>query len=131
VRDIKIRLWHKPTRTMKLMTGLLSFNTKGIIEFNNLFGINITDLYELMLFTGFQDRASKDIFEGDILQWMFGDRPGFKFVVKWDTEEGRYYSAGSAAIPSQWPMCQIVGNIYESPEQLTKVNNFHLEWELQ
>ncbi len=86
---------------------------------------------EIMQSTNLCDKNGKEIFEGDILEFdkyewnrsavksraEIEALPPYYFSVKWDDAEG-WIMAGC---PSDMPVyCDIVGNIYENPELLTK-----------
>lgn len=68
-------------------------------------------------YTGLKDKNSKDIYEGDILNWDEKEWGApFKEIVKWD------YEQLSERI-HDWPKhCVIIGNICENPQLLEQPN---------
>jgi len=70
--------------------------------------------WELMQFTGLHDKDSKEIFEGDILEYSNGNNYRL-FVAEWKTM-GTYsgFGIGERSIPN----IKVVGNHFENPELL-------------
>lgn len=105
--------------------------------------------FELMQFTGLQDKNGKDIYEGDIKEWKFNSYI-YRYVASWndfycgfrwrlikhnlkqdlhgtdlrfDTEEEFYnyvINQNSASYFTFDQFSELIGNIYENPELLTK-----------
>jgi len=118
-REIKFRCWHINNKEMinfytlanepELLRDILTASeTIGVIP---------------MQYTGLKDKNGKDVFEGDVLRitsWsttfkVVWDDYYAKFtVVKIESDLGRKLDY----IPSE--ECEIIGNIYENPELLTK-----------
>lgn len=125
-REIKFRAWDKdkskmlaPFSVRKLING---FNTEGNwsdYEDDELLDINYegSDEYELMQYTGLKDKNGKKIYESDILRWMDDSNlvQGNVQVVKF--ENYQIYPLVIAPTSAAW---EIIGNIYENPELLTK-----------
>ncbi len=79
------------------------------------------DEIELMQYTGIQDKAGKDIFEGDIVQI----RPGMCFIVKFKEAElclfgipEDDYVTKSLSMIKYYTHYEVIGNIYEHPKLL-------------
>jgi hypothetical protein len=72
----------------------------------------------IVFFTGFYDKTGKKIYEGDIVvDWNTGvkDESSSPYVISYEeswTVESLH--------PDQFPMVEIIGNIYENPELLPK-----------
>lgn len=83
--------------------------------------------YTLMQFTGLQDKNGKEIYEGDVLTFIFpnnrnkGTAPVVWEYGCWNVTDFKN-DAGSNNIYNLYPAtdCEIIGNIYENPELLTK-----------
>ena len=91
-------------------------------------------------FTGLQDKNGKDIYEGDIMYSEFSDGYGGYSLIGWNEREASFgmmdaYSYQSKQEGYDFPefknyvliahlqkalICEVVGNIYDNPELLTK-----------
>ena len=91
-------------------------------------------------FTGLQDKNGKDIYEGDIMYSEFSDGSGGYSLIGWNEREASFgmmdaYSYQSKQEGYDFPefknyvliahlqkalICEVVGNIYDNPELLTK-----------
>jgi len=77
-------------------------------------------IFELQQSTGLHDLTGKEIYEGDILKSC---TTGFLFPVTWWVEKAMFRAVkGNIFLDSakSWKNSEIVGNIYEMPELLTK-----------
>lgn len=130
---IKFRVWDK--RNNRMIKPKKFATVIPVLDFNGNLGVMDTyknwhwhgivpeNEYELMLFTGLQDKNGKEIYEGDIcncreyecfgkIEWN-EDNAGFYFYVVVEGggfDEERLYEYADEL--------EVIGNIYENPELL-------------
>ena len=128
MREIKFRAWDKVNKIMQY-SGIIwgDYDFPALSELN--YGDNIYNLSNLMQYTGLKDKNGKEIYDGDIIEaYEFIQKP--KMVVKFDEEMAGF-------IPFIWKQaleyqdyigyfahedwCIVIGNIYENPELLDRV----------
>ena len=105
MREIKFRAWN--------------IKKKEMLPTSSIWKCDFTPYndgdYTIMQFTGKKDSNSKEIYEGDIMQFYSGlvakgENPIIRQVVKWNNKRSRYDNIEG----------DVIGNIYENPELLTK-----------
>lgn len=133
MREIKFRAWDKK---QKWMTEVVCLNMGTWIDivlvqpkvekatYNQL-----TENVELMQYTGLTDKNGKEIYEGDIVEFI-----GHKNrIITW-TPDGRYSGWFASKVNpennindhlpvgenSEYNTIEVLGNIYENPELLIK-----------
>lgn len=134
-REIKFRVWFIKDECMAAVKGnpinhnlAISFDGK-ICDFrkirNPIKRINST---VLMQFTGLKDKNGKEIYEGDIIAYLWEDREGdaeiINHVIRWD--KGKFLMCPIKSNMITWnlhvdPYCEesdVIGNIYENPDLL-------------
>ncbi|MUT66033.1 YopX family protein [Paenibacillus sp. NEAU-GSW1] len=142
MREIKFRAWDKERKEMLPVT-LMDWPQwwvscepvlEGVIQPSdygerNSFKNEETDRHILMQYTGLKDCEDREIYEGDVLEFVIFDHEGadsgvLKRSVKWASE-----AASFVVGEEEWWMffilanddgAKIIGNIYESPELLNK-----------
>ena len=116
-RTIKFRIWNPEKKEM--------FESGGTPTMLSNFFLLSAKMHtyhrmEYQQFTGLKDRNGKEIYEGDILRFdpkEWGGDTGNLSVVEFSTSNG-WQAAGTTSDWSSW--CDVVGNIHENPELLTK-----------
>ena len=131
-REIKFRAWDKRLNEMVYSNkeDVFYINTKGAMFMyavpksgSGLKTEYVID-YEIMQFTGLKDSKGKDIYEGDILSYLFED--GYLSIgfVYWDTTTSSFMvDEGGEPDPTWYEYLNnitVSGNIYESHELLEK-----------
>lgn len=112
MREIKFRAWDKKKKEMI---------TKMYIKRINIYEETLNNLFEdkdvvFMQYTGLKDINGKEIYEGDIIK-----NPHGKSVIEYiyssfhPLDESDGYNSGYKS-----EEVEVIGNIYENPELLTK-----------
>lgn len=114
MRIIKFRYWEKPDASVNF-EGKMHYNSDEY--FNKWCG---NPEYETMQFTGLLDRNGKEIYEGDIvvgkeLEVLEKKEKYWKEVVVW---MNGFWSPPMMTLMEAEP--EIIGNIYENPELISK-----------
>ena len=132
MREIKYRAWLKNQKIIVDVQELHFYNnTMAHILDNYIDGEQEWidedfDDYELMQYTGLNDKNSVEIYEGYIVNVEINDR------LDWDSMTGKVVflegswfveDVGNFAIPlwSEMNEIEIIGNIYENPELLEEM----------
>ena len=124
MREIKFRAWDKENGKMIFNPLITDINSaSNYIGLNDLPGKFNDNFIELMQYTGLKDKNGGEIYEGDIVKIYddFGKDellidsvisvPGGFMLKDWDSEYGW---------PNTEDSVEIIGNIYENPELLSK-----------
>lgn len=135
MREIKFRAWDSVQGIM-LPVESINFreDTVSLNEGDNSV-TDTTEMFQLMQFTGLQDRKQKEIYEGDIMDYftyvMCNERR--KGIVCFDEKQSKYkivpfemyeLNAGNGGYTGHSfdsAICagsEVIGNIYENPELL-------------
>ncbi len=111
MRKIKFRAWSKKMKKMYSWEEILHLlNIEELIKQEN-------DEFELLLFTGLEDKNGKEIHEGDVVEWKFENEKG-KYIDKMVVKNELTYIYPFDAVSTT--NCEIIGNIYENPEFLKR-----------
>lgn len=131
MRDIKFRVWHADYKKMELPEKQLSEDVDywdgvkgsvlGII--NSYLGYNADRVF--MQFTGLKDSEGREIYEGDVVQWIiYNDYEGTEHIQKgsvfYHEKEARWRirQCPEFEIWRFGDEIKVLGNIYETPELL-------------
>ena len=120
-REIKFRAWDKQNKNMEEVD-LLGSN---VLHIKNSEWENIED-FEVMQFTGLEDKNGAEIYEGDIVREQSKRFKNRYFIVEWLSGIGSYSFQPVDKKAKSWPCfnigtaknLEIVGNIYKNKELL-------------
>ena len=130
-REIKFRAWDRVDKVMRVVTEISfridSIDVEPIEGTRECWELHDPVLFkgqfELMQYTGLKDKHGIEIYEGDILRSFNGtsDFPE-KFVVIWSD----FYKGFKPIMDDESAFnrsnCEVVGNIWETPESLKEDN---------
>lgn len=122
MREIKFRAWDKVNKKMQY-SGIVwgEYDFPVLSGFN--YGDDINNLSNLMQYTGLKDKNGKEIYEGDIIQWInYTTNDGMKniTVIEYDDKDASFYIGNwyDRYFPDTSKEALIIGNIYENPALL-------------
>lgn len=121
MREIKFRAWDtykKIWTEYKIHEGIVFFLDKNTGIWVGKYDEGYKE-FDLMQYTGLKDENGKEIYEGDIVFESFGEKY-YKVVFEngsFRAEVDEY----SLDLEDYAHICEVVGNIYESPELMEEV----------
>ena len=127
MREIKFRVWHKPTEQFVErdifylgepgFVGQLSIGLDGTLiqagMYDDYAPVAHPENYVIQQYIGLSDRNGKEIYEGDIIQ-HYAFPLGNTCPVKWDENQGAWLCHGSF---QELTSSEVVGNILENDKR--------------
>jgi uncharacterized phage protein (TIGR01671 family) len=133
MREIKFRAWDKKRKEMLRITMMdfaewwVSCRPPGIqagsLEYGerNSFKSEKTDRHIIMQYTGLKDKNGKEIYEGDVVRRYIRiddeDNIDEIFEIEWYVDD---IECGWSIFPVDCDSYEVIGNIYENPELMSK-----------
>lgn len=112
-REIKFRAWDKIKKSM-MYRFAISPDAK-VVGWNGFkeawTRVENEDDYILMQYTGLKDKNGVEIYEGDIVAMTLSKGSAVEFLT------GSYWFGGKP-LWEYHDLCEVIGNIYETPELL-------------
>lgn len=121
MRAIKFRAWHKTLHQMKecFAINFAGSGTVGVLADNPTWPFEDIDL---MQFTGLHDKKGKEIWDGDIIKYSFFNKIKRLLIEhEFSSAMGTRFNGEQIESGYRFPKsCEVVGNIYSTPELLSK-----------
>lgn len=109
MREIKFRAWENPDNSVSFLWSMHYWN--DVLFYLHKWVSN--PYYEIMQYTVLKDWAWKEIYEGDIIEWIVYWEPKI-WIVKWSNNWLRIIEWNSIQ-DYYFPAFKIIWNIYENP----------------
>lgn len=111
-REIKFRVYDNHFKMINDWLAIKEMSLAEILEENS-------DIFIVMQYTGLHDKNGKEIYEGDKI---VGPMYAINSFVIFDERYATFKAQSGTQLTPLGYECQIIGNIYENPELLTKEN---------
>ena len=111
-REIKFRAWDEKNKEMRYDGMLNIYNKDGSWLYEDGKGNFHSSFGEIMQFTGLLDKNGKEIYEGDIVQYLFAGKKVVREVY-WNEVNFCWTPLNQNSLDME-----IIGNIYENPDLL-------------
>lgn len=135
-REIKFRAWVKPLKRYANGIDTILYHKACDVEGGGIWSVVCeewdSEVYEydnivIEQYTDLKDKNGKEIYEGDIVEWVNGLGEKHIFEIMWNecrasfqmVEIGQEYPYILQGLSDKMkPYCEVIGNIHENPELL-------------
>jgi hypothetical protein len=104
MREIKFRVWDKQTNNWQIAVDYQLIKRHSEDQ----------NRYVIMQYAGLKDKHGKEIYEGDLLKCSDGTGKDWVTHIQFDEEMGCWHRF------RDYQMGEVIGNIYETPQFLSK-----------
>ena len=121
MREIKFRAWDKDINQMFYSDDCFFCFQSGVLLERDGENGSWPDTDIVMQYTGLKDKNGKEIYEGDILEFVTYEREllevyWYEETLGWQMK--RIVGSGTMFIPNYTQYLEVIGNIYENPDLL-------------
>ena len=123
MRDLKFRAWH--WFRMDYVDVLINAEWKlEEPDWDCAWTSKVSGNYIIMQYTGLKDKNGKEIYESDLLEYpdsyVWTDEASIAEIIYWESMRLEGVWIDCYIDYNSFKNCEIIGNIYENPDLLTK-----------
>lgn len=123
MRELKFRVWSEEDKEYRTDLNVFRLHGGKIVCTSPMYSLE-GDRFDVEQYTGLKDKNGKEIYEGDVVEYMtcyYGNEKRHRKVVEWgewDSDDfGEPHNLGYFNLSE---CMEVIGNIHENPELLSK-----------